>query len=514
MTPRQYQSDCIAAIDAGFEDYSKQLLVLPTGGGKTCVFSWLAKARQEKGQRTLILAHREELIQQASDKLFNATAISGQIEKAENYAVVADDLHSHVVIASVQTLMRDKRLARWPHDYFSLVVIDEAHRALADSYQKILAHFDGNADVLGVTATPDRGDKKNLGSYFENIAYEIGLFDLIHQGFLSPISVRSIPLEIDLRGVKITAGDFDDAQLGHALEPYLDSIAAEIAKHAKHRKTLCFLPLIATSQKFVEACCKAGIRARHIDGNSPDRAEILAAYSRGEFDLLSNAVLLTEGYDEPTIDCVCVLRPTQSRALYSQMVGRGTRVCDFKSDLLLLDFLWQTEKHKLSRPAHLIAKSEDEADTITELSQAAPAIQSQSELGLEDLASKVQAERERRLREELKSNSRKSSRVISADQFAAAHDAFAVVEYSPTMRWESGVVSEQQAKYLKQAKIDLKSVRDKGHAKLLLDLHFRNQRLVLATPKQVHTLKRMGFANAETMTKQEACRAFASMRKK
>jgi superfamily II DNA or RNA helicase len=506
---RPYQSDCVAAVESGFENFTKQLAVLPTGAGKTIIFAKLAAGRAERGERTLILAHRSELIYQAVEKIFAATGIRAETEKAEEWAGV--DESTRIVVGSVQTMTGD-RLNRWPSDFFSLVVADEAHHAMSDSWRKTLAHFDGNADVLGVTATPDRNDKRNLGQYFENVAFEIGLFDLIRDGYLSPIAVKSLPLEIDLRGVKVTAGDFDDAQLGHALEPYLASIAKEIKAHAEFRRTLAFLPLIATSQKFVAACRDAGIDAEHADGDSPDRAQKLARFERGEFSLLSNAMLLTEGYDCPPVDCVAMLRPTSSRALYSQCVGRGTRVCDFKENLLLLDFLWLTEKHKLSRPAHLVAKSEDEAEEITKLA-AEKSGAKQDELELEGLASEVQAQREAKLRQELKEHSRKSSRIISADEFAIANDAFAVAEFEPTMKWESEPPTPKQEKYLRAAKIKIETVRGRGHARQLLDLHFRNQSLRLATPKQVSYLSRRGFPQAHEMTFNEARRAIAGLAK-
>ena len=234
-------------------------------------------------------------------------------------------LNAPVVVASVQTLMRSTRRERWPRDHFGLVVVDEAHHSLADSYLSTLRYFDENAFVLGVTATPDRGDKKNLGRYYQNIAYEVTLLDLIQQNWLVPIRAKTIPLEIDLDDVGTTAGDYNAKDLGHAIEPYLERIADVVAEH-RHRKILAFLPLVSLSRDFAALCCERGLRAEHVDGTSEDRRDILARFSRGETRVLTNAMLLTEGYDEPSIDCVVCLRPTKVRALYSQIVGRGTRL--------------------------------------------------------------------------------------------------------------------------------------------------------------------------------------------
>lgn len=346
MQARQYQSEVIAAVERGWGEFSRQLVVVPTGGGKTIIFAMLA-ARQPG--RTLILAHRDELIDQAIAKLGAATGIRAGKEKAEHSASLSD----RVVVASVQTMLR--RLDDWPADHFALVVADEAHHAVSDSWQKVLNHFDRHARVLGVTATPDRADKRQLGSYFEAIAAEVKLFDLVRDGYLSPIAVKSVPVKIDLSSVKQTAGDFDQAELGHAIEPCLSEIARAIKEHASFRRVLCFLPLIATSQKFVEACNQAGLSAVHIDGNDPQRREKLVRFGQWEFDVLSNAMLLTEGFDDPGIDCIVVLRPTRSRPLYAQMIGRGTRVDETKENLLLLDPLWMHERHTLTRPAHLLS---------------------------------------------------------------------------------------------------------------------------------------------------------------
>lgn len=513
MTPRPYQQNAINAVETGFGQFRRQLIVVPTGGGKTICFAHLAKRNPT---RTLIIAHREELIDQAIQKLHTATGISAAKEKAEARA----SLDSQVVVASVQTLIGETRLNRWPSNHFGLVIIDEAHHAVSDSFRRVLAHFDGHANVLGVTATPDRGDKRNLGEYFENIAYEIGLFDLIRDGYLSPITIKSVPLQIDLNGVRQTAGDFNDADLGSAIEPYLGQIAESIAREASFRKTLAFLPLRATSRKFVEACQSVGLSACHIDGESEDRKEILARFSAGEFDVLSNAMLLTEGYDEPTCDCVCVLRPTRSRPLYSQMVGRGTRLHPTKENLMLLDFLWMHEKLSISKPAHLIAKSKEEADAITELANERAGYGEQ-ELDLDMLATDATSKREEALRRKLEEQAKKKAKYISAEAFAANHNDLALAEYEPTMRWESEAISDKQRFHLKRQGIDPDTVKGKGHASRLLSLAFANQKLQLASPNVLAMIKRMphiaravGITDFETVTSRQGASFFAELNKR
>jgi superfamily II DNA or RNA helicase len=497
---RPYQRDAIAATLEGFKQFRKQLGVLPTGAGKTVVFSMIAEQFHQRGGRVLILAHREELVDQAIEKLHRATGLKAGKEKAEHHALRTDA----VVVASVQSMAR--RLDKWPAQHFALAVCDEAHHAISTQWQTVLRHFDAHAKVLGVTATPDRGDKKNLGQYFENVAFEVSLFDLIDQGYLARIAVKSIPLHIDLNGVEVRKGDFDAAQLGDALAPYMRDIARKIRDEATFRRTLVFLPLIATSQKFVDVCRNEGLSAEHVDGESPDRKDILARFAAGEFDVLCNAMLLTEGFDDPGIDCVVVLRPTKSRALYSQMVGRGTRIAPFKQNLLLLDFLWSHEKHALSRPAHLVSGSDVFAGDITALlhekanSAGACGGDSIAELDLEELANEAQAQREEKLRRELEENRKKKPKFISAEEFALNNGDVALTDYEPTMAWESRPVTEQQLKWLKNAKIDPASVRDTGHASRLLKIHFRNRNVAPASVKQRELMRRMKHPNAEIAT--------------
>jgi superfamily II DNA or RNA helicase len=249
MILRPYQEQAVAAILKSWIDYDRSLLVAPTGSGKTIIFAHIAqRAGQLDNGKTLILAHREELIDQAIDKLHLACDIRATKEKADSYA----DRTAQVVVASVQTL-HATRLQSWPKDHFARVIVDEAHHVTADSYQRILAHFQ-DTRVLGVTATPDRGDKRNLGTYFQDVAHEISLLDLIRDQFLSPIKAETIPIKIDLAGVKVAKGDLDAGGLGHAIAPYLEHIASLIAERYKDRKTLVFLPLIKLSEQFADLC--------------------------------------------------------------------------------------------------------------------------------------------------------------------------------------------------------------------------------------------------------------------
>lgn len=495
MQLRPYQVETINAVEQAFREFQRVLVVKPTGSGKTISFAKLAQ-RHLPG-RTLILAHRDELIEQALDKISISTGISASKEKAEYYA----DSIAPVVVASIQTMTR--RLSRWPSQHFSLVIADEAHHAISKSWQRVLNHFH-HAKVLGVTATPDRGDKRTLGQYFEAVAYEISLTRLIQEKYLCPITIKCLPLSIDLSKVHLLGGDFSDRELGHAIEPYLTRIAKSIAEHAEGRRILAFLPLIDTSRKFVDACRDAGIHAEHIDGNSRNRQLLLEDFAHGKMDLLSNAMLLTEGYDNPAIDCIVVLRPTKSRPLFAQMVGRGTRISPYKDNLLLLDFLWLHERHRIVHPADLLAKEVEEADAITELSKKAG---SQEELDLLDLSSQVTEERERKLRERLQQLAQRKAKFVSAEQFCVQSNACEVAFYEETMRWESKPITDAQKKYLERAHIDIETVRGRGHASALLDIYFKKSDLQLATEKQRWVMYNHGIPDAHKATRAQA-RAF------
>ncbi|WP_334104910.1 DEAD/DEAH box helicase, partial [Muricomes intestini] len=235
MELRPYQQESRDAIFSQWDDgIKKTLLVLPTGCGKTIVFARVAEQCVQNGDRVLILAHRGELLEQAADKIAKATGLGCATEKAEETCMGS---WFRIVVGSVQTLMRAKRLSQFPEDYFSTIIIDEAHHSISDSYQRVLEHFP-DAKVLGVTATPDRGDMKNLGNVFESLAYEYTLPKAIKEGYLSPIKAVTIPLTMDLTGVGTQGGDYKVGDLGTALDPYLYNIAEEMQKYCADKKTV------------------------------------------------------------------------------------------------------------------------------------------------------------------------------------------------------------------------------------------------------------------------------------
>ena len=415
------------------------------------------------------------------------------MEKAEESCL---DSWYRVTVGSVQSLMREKRLSQFPPDYFGTIVIDEAHHVLSDGYQRVLEHF-SSAQVLGVTATPDRGDMRNLGSVFESLAYEYTLPRAIREGYLSPIKAQTIPLDLDLRNVGVSGGDFKAGELGSALDPYLTQIAEEMAAVCMERKTVVFLPLIQTSRKFRDILNQRGFRAAEVNGESADRAEVLAAFDRGEYNVLCNSMLLTEGWDCPSVDCIVVLRPTKVRSLYCQMIGRGTRLHPGKEYLLVLDFLWHTERHELCRPACLIAGSDEVARKMTENLEAAgePV---DLEAAEEQAQSDVVAQREEALARQLSEMRGRKRKLVDPLQFEMSIQAEDLAGYVPAFGWECAPPSEKQVQALEKQGIFPDEIENAGKAALLLNKLALRRAEGLTTPKQIRFLEGRGFRHVGT----------------
>ena len=491
---RPYQQQARDRIHAEWDaGHTRTLLVLPTGTGKTIVFASVAADQVRAGDRVLILAHRGELLEQAADKLQRSTGLVSAVEKAESTCL---DSWFRVVVGSVQTLQRTARLERFPRDYFGTIIIDEAHHAITDGYRRILDYFSG-AKVLGVTATPDRGDMRNLGEVFDSLAFEYKLTDAIKEGYLCKIMAQTIPLQLDITSVTMSGGDYAVGDLGTALDPYLEQIAAEMAQRCTGRKTVVFLPLIKTSQKFRDLLNTYGFRAAEVNGQSDDRRQVLADFDAGKYNVLCNSMLLTEGWDCPSVDCVVVLRPTKVRSLYSQMVGRGTRLSPGKTDLLLLDFLWMTDKHELCRPADLVCEDRTVARQMTE-HLAETGCPEDIEEAAAQASEDVVAQREEALAKQLEEQRRKKAKLVDPLQYEMSIQAEDLSGYVPAFGWEAGPPSDKQTAALEKLGILPDAVESAGKAALLLDRLNKRRDEGLTTPKQIRCLEKYGFQHVGT----------------
>ena len=438
---RPYQQAARDAIHAEWENgRARTLLVLPTGTGKTIVFASVAADQVRAGDRVLILAHRGELLEQAADKLQRSTGLVSAVEKADATCL---NTWFRVVVGSVQTLQRTARLERFPRDYFGTIIIDEAHHA-------------------------------------------------IKEGYLCRILAQTVPLKLDISSVTLSGGDYAVADLGTALDPYLEQIAAEMAVRCKDRKTVVFLPLIKTSQKFRDLLNAHGFRAAEVNGQSDDRRQVLADFDAGKYNVLCNSMLLTEGWDCPSVDCVVVLRPTKVRSLYSQMVGRGTRLSPGKTDLLLLDFLWMTDRHELCRPADLVCEDRTVARQMTE-TLAESGCPEDIEQAAAQAGEDVVAQREEALAKQLEEQRRKKARLVDPLQYEMSIQAEDLSGYVPAFGWEAGPPSDKQTAALEKLGILPDAVESAGKAALLLDRLHKRQQEGLTTPKQIRLLERYGF---------------------
>lgn len=495
MELRPYQEEAKNAIFEQWKNGTRRtLLVLPTGCGKTIVFAKVTEDCVRHGNRVLVLAHRGELLDQAADKIRKTTGLGCAVEKAEESC---QGSWFRIVVGSVQTLMREKRLNQFPEDYFNTIIVDEAHHCISDSYQRVLKHFP-DANVLGVTATPDRGDMRNLGQYFESLAYEYTLPKAIKEGYLSPIKALTIPLKIDMSGVSVQAGDFKIGEIGTALDPYLEGIAAEMEKYCQDKKTVVFLPLVKTSQKFRDILNEHGFQAAEVNGDSQDRAEILRDFEAGKYNVLCNSMLLTEGWDCPSVDCIVVLRPTKVRSLYCQMVGRGTRLFPGKDHLLLLDFLWNTERHELCHPASLICENAEVAQKMTENLEDSAGIAIDIEEAEKTASEDVVAQREEALAQRLEEMKRRKKKLVDPLQFEMSIQAEDLSGYVPAFGWEMAPPSDKQKQTLEKLGILPDQIDNAGKASKLLERLDKRRKEGLTTPKQIRFLEGRGFQHVGT----------------
>lgn len=466
---RPYQEIAIRNVHEALSIFRSTLLVMATGTGKTFTAAQILRERAEHG-RILWIAHRTELIKQGKADL-EAQGLTAEIEQAQQWATIHSLLGgSQCVVASVQTL-QGTRMRRFARDAFAAIVIDEAHHATARSYREITEWF-SSARVIGLTATPDRGDKVGLGNVFECVAFEYGIREAIKEGYLSPVTQKTIECaDLDLSDVKTVAGDLNQAELEKALslDAVLHQIAGPLVRESGDRSTIIFTAGVAQAHALVEIMSGyTDARCAAIDGTTPDelRSRHLSAFSRGELQYLFNCAVLTEGFDAPRTSCIAMARPTKSRALYAQCIGRGTRLFPGKTECLVLDFRGNAGKHKLVNPLDVLA-GKPIPDDVREAAEAKQAAGMPSEEAL------AAAEREAIERAEKAERAR-----------VRAAKAKAEVAYRAQVVDPFGVITERD------------NVGDR------------------ATQRQVEALKRFGIEKADTLSKRAASKMFDALEKR
>lgn len=525
---RDYQVRCIEAVEKGWEDYCRLLVDMATGTGKTSLFAAIAAEVSTKGGKVLVLENRDALVFQTAKRIREETGIEVDVEKAK----LRGSPLAPVIVASVQTLGRTNRLLNWPDNHFDLVVVDEGHHSLAASYQKVLGYFhygkvsidEGwvapdpesdygyNANILSVTATPDLGNRRTLGEFYEHVAFQYQLIQAVNDGWLCRPITKNIPLKIDIRGLRPgrtpNGSDFKPEELSARMVPIIDALAAQIATIAADRKGIAFVPSIECARLLAEALCRHGLNGIFVSGACLDVDEKTQAFrDAGPGTYLCNAALYVEGADFPDISCVVCARATKSKGFYRQQVGRGTRVLpgvvdgletpeerklaiamSAKPDLLILDPLWISDRIDLCDAYDLFT---DDAGVKAKM----------KETGIEgmDLAELSKAaERDfiAALEKEARKHAKKEARTIDPLFFAVSIGDDALANWKPESAADLRPPTPGQIKFLYQQHVDMSQIKYAGMASKLIGRLITRMKLKLATFGQLSMMRQLGLDDA------------------
>ena len=525
MKLRDYQIEAEAGIFREFGEHASTLTVLPTGLGKTVLFADVIRRMHERGARAMVLAHREELITQAADKIRRVTGLEAQIEMGDYHVSGMFGEMPPVVVSTVQTHCAGGdgagRMSKFDPQDFGLLVIDEAHHATAGTYRRCIDWYRQNADckVLGVTATPDRADEAALGQVFESVAYEYGVLDAINNGWLVPIEQQMVTVgTLDFSGVKTTAGDLNQGDLAEVMEDErnLQGVAAPTVEICGERRAIVFAASVEQAERLCEIINRyRPDRARWICGKTDkeDRRKILADFKAGRVQFVVNVGVLTEGFDDAGVEVVVMARPTKSRALYAQMAGRGTRPAEDiagklgdiptaaercaliresrKPSCLIVDFVGNAGRHKLCTSADILGGNIDD-EVVSEVSRRVR--ENGRPVDVTEELAKVKAEIEERKRREAATRAGLQAR---AQFLVTKIDPFDQWDLTPAQErgWDRGkrFTPKQSQVLLERIGVDPEKI-PYGQGKQLLDEYFRRMHDGLASLKQAAFLKRRGFS--------------------
>ena len=515
MKLRPYQTAAVEAVEDAWKTDPSTLMVLPTGTGKTVVFAHILD-RIPQG-RAMVVAHREELIWQAADKIEAVTGDKPDVEMADFKAAHSFWGKSRFVISTVQTQNAGRNGGRMtgfdPHE-FAVLVVDEAHHATAPSYRRIIDHYRQNPAlrVLGCTATPDRHDEAALGQVFGSCAYDYEIVDAIGDGWLVPIRQRAVAVDgLDYSSVRTTAGDLNGADLARVMEyeETLHGIAYPTLDLAAGRKTLVFAASVAHAERLCEIFNRhADGCSRFVTGTTPkeERRAMFTDYAADRFQILCNVGVATEGFDEPGIAVVVMARPTKSRALYAQMAGRGTRplpglVDGYEADarrgriagsikpyLEVVDFVGNSGRHKLVTSADILGGNY--ADDVIERARAAT--ESAAGAPVDMLDALALAEREIAAEKE---RTRRAALRVKASYTARQVDPFDVLHLEPWRErgWDKDrPLSPKMTALLEKQGIDVRGLSYTQASQLCAEIirRFTERR---CTFKQARLLSKFGY---------------------
>lgn len=492
---RDYQREAVDSAFTAWEFYRSLLVVAATGLGKTVLFAEVSRRWPEDAGKILVMAHREELILQARDKIAEHFGEEPEIEMGDFFASRRSTA-SRVVVTSVQTMSREGRFKRFNPDDFGLLIIDEAHHAAAETYQRVVGYYAQNPSlkVLGVTATPYRKDGRDLGDVFQHVPFDMGIRKGIDSGWLCDVNQKIVEVEgLDLSTVRTTAGDLNERDLarkmggssGEELTPeelaeqerMIHSIVSPTIKEAAGRPTLVFCVTKAHAERTAEVFNRhPGVRAACVTDETPkqDRRDIIKRYGRGELQVLVGVGVFTEGFDAPATAVVAMARPTKSLSLYCQMLGRGTRplpgVVDgpatpeerreaiansAKPSMTVLDFCGNAGRHKLITAFDVLAGGDDERDVLAALAEAqrngeAVSVREAVEKARKD---RLTAEEEARKREEKRKEEAAARAKLRVDAQYRTYEASPFkFDAAPDVRVGEfrGGASDKQVEYLQK----------------------------------------------------------------
>lgn len=500
---RPYQQQAITALRESYRRGNRRaLVVMPTGTGKTVLFAEVS--RLAKGP-VLVLAHRQELVEQARDKISAWCDDVVAVEMAQHRDLTdATRRRPKISVASVQTMAR--RCAKIPRDAFKIVVIDEAHHATAATYGAILDHFE-RAWVLGVTATPDRADRQQLGTVFSDVAFSYDMQSAIRDGWLCPIKSFMVQTDIDFSEVRKVAGELATGDVERIMtkEPHLAEVAHPIVRERGDRPTMVFAASVAHAYALSRVLCELTGDpnfAAAIDGSthSDRRSHDIERFRRGELRALVNCALFTEGFDVPQIALVAIARPVLSRAFYAQMVGRGTRIAEGKRDLLVLDFAPGNCRHSLVQAIDIFAGDD------SELADEARKIARERGAEGEALALEQALELARQVVE---------ARRASVEYQLVHRDPFALIGFDAQRMGPrgGGAATEEQVAYLRRAGLTPERAANltRRQAEQLQE-HLRERKAVgLCSPRQARELAAFGI-DPEDMYQDQAKTLLAAIR--
>ena len=493
---RPYQEQAVGGADRELEINRSTMIVMPTGSGKTRVMTEIARRRAT--DRILLLAHRDELIQQARSRFSHDCGEYVGLDQAQE--LCGDQ---RIVVASVQTISREDRLKRLRPDRFDLIMVDECHHAPSQSYKKILDYF-SSAKILGVTATPDRADEKAMGQVFDSVAFLYEIEDAIRDGYLCEVTCSRIEIAgLDLSSVKTAAGDLNQGDLDKvmAIEEVLLGVADATIREAGKRQTVVFTTSVANAERLAEIMNryrpKSDPIAMDVNGKTETviRRDRLERFQRGEFQFLVNVQIATEGWDCPTAACIAMARPTKSRSLYAQCVGRGLRPHPSKPDgCLILDFVGNSGRHQLSSALDILGGkyTEDEEEIAQELVKKNPGMKARDALD----QAHAQAERLKREAEEAARRAAIKAKAIytksTVNPFGVFHmDVQHEMELSG--RFGGKPPSEAQIACLERAKIPIPAGCTSQLASKLIGTMIKRRDAKLATFNQLKVLQKYGI---------------------